>query len=92
MRGIAGKLPSKALYDPLIAALGETPDGELVAKCYQEWIKRGYNPNAMTWALDWYAAGGPPEQQANRRNGARASPNEPTLADFQAIAYGEADT
>ncbi len=58
-RRITGRYPPKALYDNLIAALGELPDEIRLEDCYKEWVKRGYNPNAATWALEWYRTGIP---------------------------------
>jgi hypothetical protein len=59
VKGITNKYPPKELYDPVIAALGETPDGELLLKCRQEWVARGYNPSSWVWLLEWYPQGIP---------------------------------
>lgn len=53
-----GKYPPKAMWDTLIAALGEQPDEARLAACYQEWVARGYNLNSWKWVTDWYAQGG----------------------------------
>lgn len=79
VHGLTGKNPPKALYDELIAVLGEAPNEALAARCYREWVKRGYNPQAFTWALEWYAHGGPP-------NGGTAHPREaPEPAGFAGL-------
>jgi hypothetical protein len=64
-----GKYPPKPMYDRLIETLGSSPDGPKLRRCYEAWIERGYNPNAWTWATEWYTTGIPP------RNGSRASPD-----------------
>lgn len=55
----ARKYPPFELYDAIIAALGESPDCERLDRCRQAWVTRGYNPNAWTWATEWYAQGVP---------------------------------
>lgn len=55
----ARKYPPFELYDAIIAALGECPDCERLDRCRQAWVTRGYNPNAWTWATEWYAQGVP---------------------------------
>lgn len=69
VKGITGINPQKALYDGIIRTLGDRPDGKKAAACYQEWVKRGFNPRAMTWLLEWYPSGIP-----KNGNGSRASP------------------
>jgi len=59
--------PPLELYDGLISALGDSPDAERLKTCREAWVTRGYNPNAWTWATEWYVHGVP-------ANGARASP------------------
>jgi hypothetical protein len=60
VKGITSRYPPKELYDEIIQVLGNSPKGELLAACRKEWLKRGYNPNAWAWLLDWYPAGGAP--------------------------------
>lgn len=60
VKGITSRYPPKELYDEIIRVLGNSPKGELLAACRKEWLKRGYNPNAWAWLLDWYPAGGAP--------------------------------
>lgn len=83
VRGITGRLPNRALYDEVIRTLGEHPDGKKAATCYQEWVKRGFNPNAMTWLTEWYVNGIP--------KGPRAGPTGGGLSavDDQIAAYAE---
>lgn len=58
-RQLTQTYPKKELWDGLISALGESPDLEKLKTNRVEWLKRGFNPNAWTWALDWYASGVP---------------------------------
>jgi hypothetical protein len=58
------------LYDEMIETLGETPDGPRLARCYQEWVKRGFKPTNYAWLFDWYVRGIP----ENGAGSARASP------------------
>ena len=51
--------PPLEMYGPLLEALGERPDAPRLMQCRQEWIKRGFNPRAWTWAVEWYAGGIP---------------------------------
>ena len=73
IKGLTGKYPNKANYDEAIEVLGPTPDGEKAAECYRTWVKRGYNPNALTWLTEWYKTGiptrngKPPEQEHKYR-------------------------
>lgn len=67
LRGIVGRYPTKNLYDQLISTLGETPDSLRLKACYDAWTTRGYNPNAWTWALDWYITGVPTRPNGNGR-------------------------
>lgn len=68
-RSAAGRYPPRELWDDIISALGNAPDGRKLTECRKEWVSRGYNPNAWKWLLEWYRGGIPP-----RGNGARASP------------------
>lgn len=71
-RSVVNRFPDKALYDRLIEVLGESPDLEKLKACREEWTKRGFNPNAWTWAIDWYAAGIP---QSFNGNGVKHNAN-----------------
>lgn len=71
IRTVTGKRPPKAVYDAIITRLGDAPDvGKLTAN-YAAWCERGYNPQAFTWATEWYP-GGPPQRNGNG-NGRNAS-------------------
>lgn len=59
------RYPPKALFDTIIATLGDTPDGHRLRKCRQEWVERGYNGSSWKWLTEWYVTGIPP------RNGAK---------------------
>lgn len=73
VRGVMGGAtnPPIVLYDEIIETLGETPDGPRLARCYQEWVKRGFKPTNYAWLFDWYVRGIP----ENGSGGARASPS-----------------
>lgn len=58
-RSITNRYPDKSLWDSLISLLGSEPDLPKLNECRQAWTKRGYNPNAWTWAIDWYRTGIP---------------------------------
>jgi hypothetical protein len=55
----AKRFPPIELYDKLIGVLGNTPEVEKLAACRAQWLERGYNPNAWTWATEWYTSGIP---------------------------------
>jgi len=65
-----GKYPPAAIWDRLLAVLGEEPDVGKLGKCREEWVARGYNPQNWAGVLEWYVKGVP-----ERGNGSRASPN-----------------
>jgi hypothetical protein len=69
VKGITGRNPNRAMYDSIIETVGDKPRGEDAAICYREWIKRGYNPNALTWLTEWYSNGIP-----TNGHGPRGSP------------------
>ena len=58
-RQTAKRYPPVELYDKLIGALGNAPDIETLAACRAQWLERGYNPGAWTWATEWYVTGIP---------------------------------
>jgi hypothetical protein len=58
-REACGKYPKKELYDRIITSLGLEPDAVRLLECRVEWVARGYNPSAATWALEWYGDGIP---------------------------------
>ena len=88
VKGITGRLPNRALYGEVIQTLGEHPDGKKAATCYQEWVKRGFNPNAMTWLTEWYPNGIP--KQGNPGRPRAPADTEVPLEAFQAQAAKEA--
>jgi hypothetical protein len=55
VKSITGRNPNRGQYDELIETLGTTPDCDRLRHNFREWCKRGYNPTATTWAVDWYA-------------------------------------
>jgi hypothetical protein len=54
---VRGRYPNKDVYPVVIGALGDNPDIDKLRGCYQEWRVRGYNPDNMGWAVDWYVNG-----------------------------------
>lgn len=58
-KSLMSRYPDKSLYDQLIQVIGDEPNEEQLKLCRQEWVKRGFNPSAWTWALDWYRDGIP---------------------------------
>ena len=73
VKGITSRYPPKELYDDIIQLLGESPNGQLLATCRKEWLRRGYNPGGWPWLFDWYPAGGPPGRNVNGRAPAQES-------------------
>jgi hypothetical protein len=72
---ITTKYPPRPLWSRLIGVLGDTPDEPRLRECYETWLSKGYNPNAWTWALEWYG-GGIPGHPAQAQP-PRASPGPP---------------
>jgi hypothetical protein len=86
---VAGKkYPPLEVYDRIIAALGDRPDGAKLRQCRAEWIDRGYNPGAWKWATEWYVDGIPPRgpARASPGNGHRPAPNDGVPRGKDAIA------
>jgi hypothetical protein len=71
----AKRFPPIELYDKLIGALGNAPEIEKLTACRAQWLERGYNPNAWTWATEWYTGGIP------SRNGDKSRADKFALAD-----------
>lgn len=59
IKTVTGRLPSKATYDIVINRLGDTPDTDKLAACFEEWSLRGHNPTNLSGILDWYCSGIP---------------------------------
>jgi hypothetical protein len=51
--------PPGILVDDLINTLGNNVDEKKLENCLKEWVKRGFNPNNLSWALEWYKNGIP---------------------------------
>ncbi len=64
VREVTGRSPAHAVFDLVIAALGEQPDRARFASVHQTWCARGYNPVNLEGQLEWYAGGIP---AANRQ-------------------------
>jgi len=79
IHALTNKYPQIEMYDKIIASLGESPDITKLRECREAWLSRGYNPNALTWALEWYPNGGPPKAPGKHDG----KPDEP--AGFKAI-------
>lgn len=67
-KSLMARYPDKSLYDRLIQVIGDAPDEERLRACREEWVKRGYNASAWTWALDWYKDGIPVRHGQNGGN------------------------
>jgi hypothetical protein len=87
IRELTGKYPSEAIYQSLVDVIGETPDVEKLRAGREEWTKRGYNPNAFTWAIDWYRDGIPQRSNGNGHTSGTAN-NPDSLASRAAAAGG----
>ena len=70
-----GRFPPLGMYDRLIGALGNAPEIQRLTECRTAWLERGYNPNAWTWATDWYMGGIP------SRNGDKSRADKFAIAD-----------
>jgi hypothetical protein len=92
VRGLTGRYPHRSIWDQIIGAVGEHPDGDRAGVCYQAWVQRGYNPQALTWLLEWYTSGDglPPAQEkpGSRRGRAPAEADVP-LERFRQAGGGE---
>ena len=55
VRKLLKRYPNKLQYDPIIQAVGEVVDEELLLKAYENWVIRNYNPTDLRWVTDWYA-------------------------------------
>jgi hypothetical protein len=69
-KSITGRYPPKAIYEDVIQVFGEQPDSLKAARCYKEWVSRGYNQNSYKWLLEWYVLGIP------ERNGSKPTPRK----------------
>lgn len=65
IREIAEIFPPKAIWDALIEALGDAPDGVKLLECWVAWRACGFKPVNYAWALNWYRNGTPPEYRMN---------------------------
>jgi len=80
--------PKRELYDPIIEALGETPDIPRLTDCRRAWIARGFKPVNYAWLFEWYQDGIPMNGKA------RASPVssiDAAIAEFEQMHPEEAD-
>jgi phage replication O-like protein O len=56
-RAVTGRYPREANYAQLVEVLGECPDVENLRGCWVDWNSRGFNPQNIAWAIDWYLNG-----------------------------------
>lgn len=85
IREITSKYPPHELYGQVISVLGECPDKDKLRVCRDAWLARGYNPNALTWALEWYPKGPPVQQkQVPKNTRRRTQVDEPSEAEIEA--------
>jgi hypothetical protein len=80
---VGGKFPPKELWDDIIKTVGDSPDGEYMAVCRKEWVRRGYNPNAWTWLTEWYVNHSAPVNGSNGKQNGRADTTIVTPAPAQ---------
>jgi len=83
---LTGIHPVKGAYGPLIAVLGDAPNGARLKECYEAWSIKGWKPTNYAWVTDWYAKGGPPASNGNGHGPPRASPKDARTTDWQAEA------
>src|SRR5205085_8108599 len=76
VKSILNRYPNRALWDDLIATLGAEPDAARLKNCHKEWARRGYNPDGMAWALDWYRDGIPERSNGHGKHGRSQSSSE----------------
>lgn len=75
---VTGKFPPRGIHHLIDAALATRDDPELLRRCYETWLARGYRPENIAWLQEWYTAGAIPLQA---RNGNGKSPEMPA-ADY----------
>jgi hypothetical protein len=75
---VTGKFPPRGIHHLIDAALATRDDPELLRRCYETWLARGYRPENIAWLQEWYTAGTIPSQA---RNGNGKSPEVPS-ADY----------
>lgn len=62
----------KVLYDKVIGVLGDTPDVVRLKNCVETWVGKGWKPTNYAWIFEWYAKGGPPQNNGNGHGPPRA--------------------
>lgn len=74
VKQLTGYYPRIALYDDIIAVLGDHPDFNWAKKCSIEWSKRGFRMDNHGWVFDWYLNGIPERDSNGRQNGRKIHP------------------
>jgi hypothetical protein len=75
---VTGKFPPRGIHHLIDAAFETRDDPDLLRRCYETWLARGYRPENIAWLQEWYTAGAIPSQT---RNGNGKSPETPA-ADY----------
>lgn len=85
IQSVSKRMPAKVQYDAIIKALGDDPPNMMRLKlCYDAWVVRGFRPDNLAWATEWYVQGGPPQRSANGRDAPHQK--EHTLDEWAAVA------
>lgn len=88
IRTVTERYPPRTLWDTLIAKIGDEPDARQLQACWIAWISRGYNPQSLIWALEWYHTGIPKRagaQPAPRFDPGRFDPSPDDIPDAPVI-------
>lgn len=76
---VTGKFPPRGIHHLIDAAFEARDDPDLLQRCYETWLARGYRPENIAWLQEWYTAGAIPSQTSG--NG-RSKPSETPAADY----------
>jgi len=60
---LTGKFPPRALHHLIDAAMATRDDPDLLRRCYETWLSRGFRPENNAWLLEWYTSGAIPQSQ-----------------------------
>ena len=67
LRSVTRRYPKREIWPALCEILGQEPDKEKLAACYQAWLLRGYNPLNYAWVTNWYREGIPEHSKKGER-------------------------
>lgn len=66
---VTGKFPPRGIHHLIDAAFEARNDPDLLQRCYETWLARGYRPENIAWLQEWYVSGAIPDKPGNRTNG-----------------------